>query len=111
MSKKIATQPKPAQQTSQPPAKTAQSGVKSSAKEAPKTAAKGAFDLTPYTKNGVPEEVVQEIKNAFDLFDTDQGGTIDTKGNYFINHRTQSSHGLTRIRFKKRFNFPNDCRT
>jgi hypothetical protein len=80
MSKKTATQSKPAAQTPQPPAKTTQSGVKSSIKEAPKVAIKGAFDPSPYTRNGVPEETVLEIKSAFDLFDTDLGGTIDTKG-------------------------------
>lgn len=80
MSKKTATQSKPTTQTTQPPAKTTQSGVKSSIKEAPKVATKGAFDPSPYTKSGVPEESVLEIKSAFDLFDTDQGGSIDTKG-------------------------------
>lgn len=81
MSKKTATQSKPAAQTTQAPAKTTQSGVKSSIKEAPKVVTKGgAFDPSPFTKSGVPEETVLEIKSAFDLFDTDQGGSIDTKG-------------------------------
>jgi len=80
MSKKTTTQSKPAPQTTQPPAKTTQSAGKSNIKEAPKTVAKGAFDPSPFVKSGTPEEVVLEIKNAFDLFDTDQGGSIDTKG-------------------------------
>lgn len=80
MSKKGTTQSKPVPQTVQPPAKTTQPAGKSNIKEAPKTVAKGTFDPTPYTKSGLPEEAVLEIKNAFDLFDTDQGGSIDTKG-------------------------------
>ena len=42
--------------------------------------AKGTFDAKAYAKNGVSEEEVASIKQAFDLFDTDQGGTIDIKG-------------------------------
>jgi Ca2+-binding EF-hand superfamily protein len=37
------------------------------------------FDATKFVKDGVPLEVVQEIKAAFDLFDSDQGGSVDTK--------------------------------
>ena len=33
-------------------------------------------------KHGVSEAEVAELKAAFDLFDTDQGGSIDTKGNF-----------------------------
>ena len=41
-------------------------------------------------------QTVQEVKEAFDLFDTDQGGSIDTKGTTsFDSHRNQSSHGLS----------------
>ncbi len=54
MSKKTATQSKPAPQTTQAPPKTSQSGVKSSTKDAPKTLTKGSFDLTPYIKAGAP---------------------------------------------------------
>ena len=39
------------------------------------------FNAAPYTKAGISEEDVNEIKHAFDLFDTDQGGSIDTKCN------------------------------
>jgi hypothetical protein len=100
MSKKAVTQSKPAP-AAQQPAKTA-------AKEAPKTVAKGSFDPSPWTKLGHPEEIVVEIKSAFDLFDTDQGGSIDTKGTFFFQFRTQGRHGLIGIRQQKRFNFPND---
>ncbi len=37
------------------------------------------FDANKYVRDGVPLETVQEIKAAFDLFDTDLGGSIDTK--------------------------------
>lgn len=54
----------------------------------PAAAGKGKFDPKLYAKNGLSEEEVIEIKNAFDLFDTDQGGSIDTKGTL---HATQNS--------------------
>lgn len=37
------------------------------------------FDANKFVKDGVPLELVQEIKAAFDLFDADQGGSVDTK--------------------------------
>ncbi len=45
---------------------------------------KGGFDPKPYAKGHVTEEEVIAVKSSFDLFDTDQGGTIDIKGIYFI---------------------------
>jgi hypothetical protein len=47
------------------------------AKSAP--APKGAFDAKAYAKNGVTEEEVQFAKTSFDLFDSDQGGSVDIK--------------------------------
>lgn len=47
---------------------------------APVPSAKGQFDPKPYAKNGVSEEEVTAIKTAFDLFDSDQGGSIDING-------------------------------
>ena len=45
------------------------------------TPAKGkGFNPADYAKKGVSEAEVLEYKQAFDLFDTDQGGSIDTKG-------------------------------
>ena len=44
-------------------------------------AKKGGFNAADYVKNGVTEEEVTQYKQAFDLFDTDQGGSVDTKGN------------------------------
>ena len=34
-----------------------------------------------YVTAKVSIDTVKEVKEAFDLFDTDQGGSIDTKGN------------------------------
>jgi len=41
---------------------------------------KNAFDPKTYVKGTITEEEVVAIKTAFDLFDTDQGGSIDIKG-------------------------------
>ena len=59
--------------------KSAAKGAKPSA-SAP-APAKGGFDPKAYAKNGISEEDVVAIKAAFDLFDTDQGGSVDIKGN------------------------------
>ena len=58
------------------------SKVKGKAPPAP-VPAKGVFDPKAYAKNGVSEEEVVGIKAAFDLFDTDQGGSIDIKGIFY----------------------------
>lgn len=55
--------------------------AKGTAKQAPPPApAKTGFDPKTYAKNGVSEEEVVAVKTAFDLFDSDQGGSIDIKG-------------------------------
>lgn len=41
---------------------------------------KGKFDAKAYAVGGISEEEVNNIKAAFDLFDTDQGGSVDIKG-------------------------------
>ena len=43
------------------------------------------FNPTPFSKPGLTPEEVLEIKYTFDLFDTDQGGSIDTKGTSWVN--------------------------
>ena len=43
----------------------------------PQTTSKTAFDTQNYEKNGLTEDEVLEIKEAFDLFDTDKSGEID----------------------------------
>lgn len=45
--------------------------------------AKGGFDAKSYAKGGVTEEEVNNVKQAFDLFDSDQGGSIDIKGTVY----------------------------
>ena len=55
-------------QTNQPPAK------------APEPPKKAGFDVKAWAKNGVSEEEVTAAKLAFDLFDSDQGGSVDIKG-------------------------------
>ena len=48
-------------------------------KKAQKVVQKQAeFNPKNYEKNGLTEDEVLEIKEAFDLFDTDHSGTIDT---------------------------------
>ena len=42
-----------------------------------KAQVKNAFDTKNYEKNGLTEDEVLEIKEAFDLFDTDKSGEID----------------------------------
>ena len=41
---------------------------------------KKAFDAKAWAKNGVTEDEVSAAKAAFDLFDSDQGGTVDING-------------------------------
>ena len=56
--------------------------VKGNAKTtAPPAPAKSGFDPKAFAKNGITEDEVTVIKTAFDLFDTDQGGSVDIKGN------------------------------
>ena len=49
----------------------------SNAKQAVSSGPKAAFDTKNYEKNGLTEDEVLEIKEAFDLFDTDHSGEID----------------------------------
>ena len=37
----------------------------------------GQFDAKQFERPGLSEDEIMEIKEAFDLFDTDSGGTID----------------------------------
>ena len=46
-------------------------------KKAPKSK---QFNAKAFERPGLTEEEVLEIKEAFDLFDTDGGGSIDPKG-------------------------------
>ena len=59
------------------------------AAKAPEPAKKGgAFDAKAWAKNGVSEDDVTQAKAAFDLFDSDQGGSVDING---TSQSTQSS--------------------
>lgn len=46
------------------------------------------FDPSKFVRPGVSVEDIVDIKSAFDLFDTDQGGSIDTNCNISL---TQNS--------------------
>jgi hypothetical protein len=48
--------------------------------KAPEAPKKTGFDAKAYAKNGVSEEEVIAAKLAFDLFDSDQGGSVDING-------------------------------
>lgn len=43
-----------------------------------------AFNAANYVRPGVSEAEIADIKVAFDLFDTDQGGSIDTNCIYSL---------------------------
>ena len=43
-----------------------------------------AFNAANYVRPGVSEAEIADIKVAFDLFDTDQGGSIDTNCTYSL---------------------------
>lgn len=45
-----------------------------------KAAAKAGFDPKKWAVNGVTEEEVNNAKQSFDLFDSDQGGSVDING-------------------------------
>ena len=53
--------------------------------------AKAGFDAKAFAKNGVTEDDVTQAKAAFDLFDSDQGGSVDINGSSFA---MQSSRPL-----------------
>jgi Ca2+-binding EF-hand superfamily protein len=53
--------------------------MKKGGKQAPTPASRG-FNAASFVKPGLSEDEVNEIKKAFDLFDTDQGGSVDLKG-------------------------------
>lgn len=53
------------------------SKAKTTAAPAP---AKAGFDPKAYAKGHITEAEVVAAKTAFDLFDSDQGGSVDIKG-------------------------------
>jgi len=48
------------------------------------TSTKVVFDPKAYVRGSVNVDEIVSLKTAFDLFDSDQGGTIDIKGNPFF---------------------------
>jgi Ca2+-binding EF-hand superfamily protein len=68
------------------------------------------FNAKAFERPGLTEEEVLEIKEAFDLFDTDGGGSIDPKGiPTIIILRTQGRYDFIRVRIKKPNHLSNDC--
>ena len=53
-------------------------------KSAPVKKAPSNWRAEDWLNKGASLEEVNEIKEAFDLFDTDLGGSIDTKCSYFM---------------------------
>ena len=51
--------------------------TKTTVKTTTNAPAKSTFDTKNYEKNGLTEDEVLEIREAFDLFDTDKSGEID----------------------------------
>ncbi len=47
------------------------------------------FDPTKFVRPGVSAEEIVDIKSAFDLFDTDQGGSIDTNCKFELNQNSR----------------------
>ena len=80
-------------------------------KGVPKSTPSSKFNAAAYVRPGLSEAEVVEIKHAFDLFDTDQGGSVDLKGIFYSLLRTQSSYGFIRLLGQKLDYFPNDCRS
>jgi hypothetical protein len=68
------------------------------------------FNAKNYEKPGLTEEEVIEIKEAFDLFDTDGGGSIDPKGIILLQFRAQGSYDFTGFRSQESNHLPDDFR-
>jgi Ca2+-binding EF-hand superfamily protein len=59
---------------------------------------------------GLNEDEIEEIREAFNLFDTENTGKIDPKV-YKLILGTKSSNAVIGIRTKKPHNLQHDCRT
>lgn len=52
------------------------------------------FNPAHYVRPGLSEADVLEIKAGFDLFDTDQGGSIDTNCTYLLTQNSRPQWSL-----------------
>lgn len=86
--------PEPVKQKAPEPAKKPATSSSQKVAESPK---KGTFDHKHYARNGVTEEEVTAAKIAFDLFDTDQGGSVDIKGIFLFIFRAEGRYDIPRI--------------
>ncbi len=55
------------------------------------------FDPKSFERPGLTEEEVIEIKEAFDLFDADGGGSIDPKGMKKCYYRVKGGNDFFRL--------------
>ena len=55
------------------------------------------FNAKQYAKNGLSEDEVNEVKEAFDLFDIEGSGSINPKGTIFVAYRTQGLYAKSGI--------------
>lgn len=78
--------------------------AKTTAPPAPPKSA--GFDAKAWAKNGVTEEEVTAAKTAFDLFDSDQGGSVDIKGIAFSKPRIEGRNDFSWIREQERSHLP-----
>ena len=69
--------PKPAPKQEPPKPAPAKTGAKAAAKPVAKKGPAGRFDPADYVKPGLTEDDIEEIKEAFDLFDADGSGTVE----------------------------------
>ena len=67
---------------------------------------KAGFDPKAWAKNGVSEEEVTAAKTAFDLFDSDQGGSVDIKGTFAFRLRAQGRDDFSGIRVQEPRHLP-----
>jgi Ca2+-binding EF-hand superfamily protein len=63
----------------------------------PASSGKNTFDPKSYAKGHITEDDVIAAKASFDLFDSDQGGSIDIKGTHLKN--TELKAAMTSLGF------------
>jgi hypothetical protein len=58
---------------------------------------------------GLTEDEIEEIREAFNLFDTEGTGKIDPRYDSTFMQRTQGSHAEFGLRSKEPYHLPHDC--